>query len=274
MRTTLCYLAAIVAAHGLGAECWAAPTTIAIGASKDSTIYSNRVDRASGGGNGLFTGTNGQDDPRRALIAFDVAGAVPAGAVIQHVQLTLVLGQLPTGPADTSTVGLHRLVADWGEGTTQQQNPPNDSFGGMGQGAPSLDGDVTWNARFFSATTPTPWATPGGDFVPTASASAAIGLPLNVGYSWDSTAGLMNDVQGWLDDPSSNFGWMLANADETSTSTFRVFYSRHVATEAWRPQLSITYVPEPAGLALCLLAGFALMGMRRSRHCRAPRGLA
>jgi hypothetical protein len=241
MRKTLICFAAVALSHGLVAAGRAAPTTVVLGASKDATIYSNHVDRGSGGGNGLFTGTNGQGDRRRAIIAFDVAGHVPPCATIQHVQLTLVLGQLATEPPAVSTIGLHRLTADWGEGTTQQQNPPNDSFGGMGQGAPASEGDVTWNARFFSATTPTPWTTPGGDFLASPSASSAIGLPLNVGYTWDSTAALVADVQGWLDNPSTNFGWMLVNADETSMSTFRVFYSRHVATATWRPQLSITY---------------------------------
>src|SRR5687768_2370118 len=96
VRTSILCIVVVALSHVLGAKCTATPTTVTIGASKDSTIYSNRVDRASGGGNGLFTGTNGQDDPRRALIAFDVTGNVPAGSIIQSVSMTLVLGQLPT----------------------------------------------------------------------------------------------------------------------------------------------------------------------------------
>lgn len=241
--------------------------TITIGASQDGTIYSNHVERGSGGGNALIVGTNGRDDPRRALITFDVASHVPAGAIIQDVKLTMVMGQLPTEPEEISTVELHRLTTSWGEGTTQQQNPPNDSFGGMGQGAPAHAGDVTWIARFWGAS-PTPWTTPGGDFAAAVSGSAAIGLPIDVPYSWESTAAMVGDVQDWLDNPASNNGWILKNVDETSMSTFRVFYSRQTATAALRPQLSITYqvVPEPSSITLAVVAtatGCVAMSSRR-----------
>src|SRR5262245_57590830 len=68
--------------------------TITIGASKDVTIFQNNVNNSSGGGYGLFAGTNGTGSPRRALIDFDIAGNLPAGATIQSVQLTLILGQV------------------------------------------------------------------------------------------------------------------------------------------------------------------------------------
>src|SRR5215471_1901012 len=69
--------------------------TITIGASKDVTIFQNNVNNSSGGGYGLFAGTNGTSSPRRALIDFDIAGSgIPSGATIQSVQLTLVLGQV------------------------------------------------------------------------------------------------------------------------------------------------------------------------------------
>jgi hypothetical protein len=251
----------------LGASRASLGATVTLGASRDATIYSNHVDRGSGGGNALITGTNGQDDPRRALIAFDVASAVPAGSVIQSVTMKLVLGQLPTEPTPISVINAHRVLADWGEGTTQQQIPPNDSFGGMGQGAPANLGDVTWIASFWGPT-PTYWNQPGGDFSTVASTSAAVGLPIDVAYTWPSTSAAVNDAQSWLDDPSSNFGWMLVNSDEIGTSTFRVFYSRHVATAAWRPQLEITYIPEPASVLLCVLACFPLVRGARIRSAR------
>jgi hypothetical protein len=240
--------------------------TITLGASQDGTIYSNHVDRGSGGGNALIVGTNGRDDPRRALIEFDVAGQLPAGAIIESVKLTMVMGQLPTAPEEISTIELHRLTSSWGEGTTQQQNPPNDSFGGMGQGAPAHNGDVTWSSRFWGAT-PTPWTTPGGDFDASVSGAAAIGLPIDVPYSWESTPAMVADVQEWLDNPAANYGWIMKNVDETSMSTFRVFYSRQTATAALRPQLTIEYqmVPEPASLALVGSAGASCLVARRRR---------
>jgi hypothetical protein len=222
--------------------------TVTIGASKDATIFQNNPNNSSGAGNGLFAGTNGTSSPRRGLIAFDVAGSVPAGATIDTAQLTLYLAQVAgaggggPGGSDTSTIDLHRLSADWGEGVTQKQVPPNDTVGGQGQGDPANDGDATWNARFYSATTPTLWNTPGGDFSATSSASLTIGgTTTGVPYTWSSTAGLVSDVQSWLNTPSSNFGWILVNTDETSIRTFRAFFTREAATAAYHPQLQITY---------------------------------
>jgi hypothetical protein len=217
--------------------------TVVLGASRDATIFENNVNNGSGGGNGLFAGTNGAgNSPRRAPIGFDVAGSIPAGSLLQDVHLTLTLGQFPNvGAVATATIGLHRLAADWGEGATQQQIPPNDTFGGLGQGAAAAEGDVTWNARFFSATTPTLWTTPGGDFAPTASATTVVTRTLTAPYTWNSTPELISDVRGWLDDPTSNFGWMLVGADEVTPATFRGFYSRQTATAAFRPQLSVTF---------------------------------
>jgi hypothetical protein len=241
--------------------------TITLGASQDGTIYSNHINRGSGGGNALIVGTNGRDAPRRALIAFDVAGQLPAGVAIQSVKLTMVMGQLPTEPEEFATIELHRVTSSWGEGTTQLQNPPNDSFGGMGQGAPAHNGDVTWSSRFWGAT-PTPWTTPGGDFDASASGAAAIGLPIDIPYSWESTPAMVADVQEWLDNPAGNNGWILKNVDETSMSTFRVFYSRQTATAAWRPQLTIEYqaLPEPASLAMVgsIVAGCLVVRRRRA----------
>jgi hypothetical protein len=218
--------------------------TVTVGASRDATIFQNNVDNGSGGGNGLFAGTNGAgNSPRRALIGFDIAGSLPEGSIVQSATLTMFLGQFPNVAATpTSTIGLRRVLANWGEGTTQLQNPPNDTFGGTGQGAPATDGDVTWNARFFSGTSPTPWASAGGDFASAVSGSTVVTRTLNSGYTWDSTTEMVGDVQRWLDDPSGNFGWMLVNADETTPATFRGFYSRQTATASLRPQLSLTYV--------------------------------
>jgi hypothetical protein len=235
---------------------------ILLSASKDATIYGANVNNSNGAGPGIFAGTDGNSAKLRSLIAFDVAGNLPAGATISGAQLTLVLGQVPTGSPATSTVELHRLIANWGEGVTLKATPPNDTISGTGQGVAAGDGDATWNARFFSASAPTAWATAGGDFAATASASATIGSTIGQSFPWSSTA-LVTDVQGWLDNPTTNFGWELVNTNEASARTLRAFYTRDANTAAFRPQLSITYmVPEPSSLCQILVAlvtlGFGL----------------
>ena len=52
----------------------------------------------------------------------------------------------------------------------------------------------------------------------------------------------MNDVQGWLDNPSSNFGWLLQGNESTSPTTKR-FDTKENGTVANRPMLTVNYTP-------------------------------
>ena len=104
-------------------------------------------------------------------------------------------------PAGALTVELHKLLADWGEGTSHAPM-------GEGDGAPATPNDATWRHRFFDTIF---WTTQGGDFSATVSASQSVG---GVGqYTW-SSAQMVADVQSWLDNPASNFGWLVLG-DET-----------------------------------------------------------
>jgi hypothetical protein len=262
-----------LAAIGLAAAAsGASGASVMLGAMKDATIFQNNVNNSSGAANGLTAGTNGNAQPRRALVAFDVAGSIPAGAIIQDVKLHLVLGSVaggggPGGGPATVTVGLHEVLANWGEGVAQQSNPPTDTFGGQGQGAAAASGDVTWNSNFHSTSL---WTAPGGDFDPVASASAAIGTALNGTNSWLSTAALVSNVQSWLDNPGSNFGWVLKNTDEATANTGRTFYSSDAATASFHPQLEVTYdvVPEPA---TAMIAAFGAATTVVASHRRGSR---
>jgi hypothetical protein len=247
--------------------CAGSANTITIEPNRDVTIFQNNVNNSSGGGYGLFAGTNGTSSPRRALIGFDIAGSVPPGAVIQAVQLTMVLGQVAgsgSGSGSGSpTIDLLHVTADWGEGTAQSNGAPPDSLGGQGQGAAASGNDATWNARFFPGTL---WTTPGGDFSSTASAALQIvGTTTEVPYTWGSTSGMVSDVQGWLDSPNTNFGWMIKNEDEVDATTFRAFYSRNTLSAARHPELQITFsVPEPSGILLAISA-MAIVTSARKR---------
>ena len=235
-----------------------------IGTSKDNTIFQSNVNNSLGAGQAIFAGTNGQSSPRRGLIDFDIANSIPAGSTINSVQLTLFLNQVGSAATSNPTIRLCRLANDWGEGTAGNST---NGVSGIGQGFAAGDGDATWNARHFSATTPTLWNTAGGDFAATDSAALAIvGTTLNTPYTWGSTPALVADVQSWLNNPASNFGWMLKSDDELSASSVRGFWTREAVRTgqiAFVPQLQVTYtaVPEPAGM-IFMLAG-TLLGLKR-----------
>jgi hypothetical protein len=227
--------------------------------SKDASIFQNNPNFSNGSGPGVFAGTNGMGSPRRGLIEFDISGNVPAGATITNVQLTLFLGQVAGNDSTPRTIGLYKLAADWGEGTTGA----GQMIGGTGQGFPADPGDATWNARFF----PPPgtlWTTPGGDHAATASATTIVSSVINAPYMWLSTPGLVSDVQMWLNTPSTNFGWELINLDEITSTVFRAFYTREFSDATLRPQLQITFdaattVPEPTSMVLLPIGIFGLV---------------
>jgi hypothetical protein len=234
-----------------------------IGAAKDNTIFQSNLNNSLGAGQAIFAGTNAQSSPRRGLIDFDIAGAIPAGATINSVQLTLFLNSASGGSTSSPIIHLYRLSDDWGEGTA---GSTVNGAGGVGQGFAAGEGDVTWTSRHFSATTPTLWTSAGGDFAAADSAALAItGTTLNTPYTWQSTPAMVADVQGWLNSPSTNSGWLLMG-DEGSASTVRGFWTREAARTGqggFVPQLQVTYtaVPEPVAMLLVLMG--SLLGIRR-----------
>lgn len=195
---------------------------------KDNTLYESGTGALSNGaGSYFFAGRTGQvsGSIRRGLIAFDVAGSVPSGATILDVTLTLNMSKTPSG---AQSISLHRVLADWGEGTSN-------AAGEEGAGAASATGDATWIHRFYNTTL---WGAAGGEFDPTASATQTVsGLGP---YTWTSTPAMVSDVQGWLSTPSTNYGW-LVRGNESASRTAKRFDSRQNPNPSVRPQLTITY---------------------------------
>ena len=197
----------------------------------DNTLFLNVLAPnellSNGAGDGLFSGQTyvHASYTHRALIRFDVS-AVPVGAVISAVSLTMTVDRAPRFQPDTP-VRLHRVTAAWGEGLSS-------SFGGTGS-VSQLD-DANWYERRNPGVM---WTNPGGDFVPTASATKLVGSATGQ-YAWDSTAALIADVAFWVSNPASNFGWILLN-DESNIGTTRKFSSRQASNPALWPQLAISF---------------------------------
>lgn len=192
---------------------------------QDNTLYESTTGGISNGsGDYFFVGQTNQSSIRRGLLAFDLAGKLPAGATIVSATLHLHMSKTTAG---ATGVSLHRVLADWGEGSSNA----NSNEGG---GATAITGDATWLHTFFNTTL---WQTAGGDFATTASATAAVAA---IGdYEWRSPT-LLADVQGWQANPTTNFGWLLMG-DESASGTAKRFDSHENPTAANRPQLTIVY---------------------------------
>lgn len=211
------------------------------------TLYESTGDQlANGLGQHLFAGNNGQDLTRRGLIRFDPDGL--GDVVVESAVLRLHVSQANATP---SGVSLHRVLSDWGVGST-------DAPGGEGGGGAATPGSATWTHAFFGKV---PWANPGGDFDALTLASTQVG---GVGwYEWSSD-GLTAAVQAMLDEPASNFGWLL-RGDESAASTAKRFDSMFSSPE-FRPELVVNYTAVPAPGALALLGVAGGIGRRRRRR--------
>jgi hypothetical protein len=201
-------------------------TSIELHPAKDNTLFESATGAISNGsGPALFVGNNSSSNTRRALIAFDVTDSIPSGATINSAELRLHVSNAPN--AIPRTITLHNILADWGEGA---------SSAGGGGGAAAQTGDATWLHTFYPSFF---WLQAGGDFNASILASTVVG---EEGFcSWSDSA-MAAAVQVWLDNPGSNFGWLLLG-EEFEAATARRFDSRENGTVEFRPLLIIDFTP-------------------------------
>lgn len=205
-----------------------AQATIIINPAMDNSIYSESTGNSNALGK-LYAGRTCDGNVRRALLYFDIAAEIPAGATITDVSLNLINDNVSLTPVSTD-FSLYPVSTEWGEGTSS----------GGGTGDPATADDATWVDAKFGSTT---WTAPGGDF---GAAVATTTLPAFTGtYSWTSPAMVAN-VQNWLDAPATNFGWLLRDTEGTDCSARR-FGSKDSGTA---PLLLVEYIC-PAPTALC-----------------------
>jgi len=225
---------------------------VTLQSSQDTTLYENPTDLGNGNGEHLFSGRTASGERRRTVIRFSIP-TLPADAIITSATLQMSLTRNAT--AAVNTYSLHRLTADWGEGTSDAGDPG-------GNGAPAQTNDATWRHQFFSADL---WTTEGGDFDPIP--SAQIELTGVARYSI-AGGGMITDINQWRDDPASNQGWLLQVDETQGNRTARRFASRENAVPADRPVLVIQYgFPDPTSvptlrpLALVALVSLMLLGL-------------
>lgn len=208
---------------------WLRADQVALIPVADAELQSQAPAVNFGAGSTMVTGglgSNAGNALRRALLQFEVAGRVPLGARVTSATLTFTLVREPLAPED-SLFQLRKVLRPWTET------------------------EVTWSVPVKGAP---PWDGPGcagaKDLSPVVSGSVAISIP-GV-YVIPSTPGMVADVQGWLDDPSANHGWLLRSETEAP------FTARHIATResgAAAPVLMVEFVPAPVLRDWALLSG-------------------
>jgi spore coat protein A len=224
-----CWRASSAVAVGVLVALWGATAfaaTANITPSVDNTVAEEFPDNSSGACDSLFSGNTDAPAARRALLQFDIAANLPPGAVINSVTLSMTVTR-GSNHVD-STFALHPITAPWVEGVE------GCGVRGGGQGEPSTGG-VTWNT------------------MPTFGAESGSTLINNTTPDWDSAGAgngaMISDVQDWLDNPNTNYGWILLG-DEANPTTARRFDSREGAAA---PVLTVDFTSD--GLACCFDTG-------------------
>jgi spore coat protein A len=219
----------------------AVANSVLIISARDNTLYqaATGTTNSNGAGEHFFAGRTDDGYIRRGLIAFNITNFIPPGSTVTGVTLTLNMSRTRDRTED---ITLHRMLANWGEGTSNAGQEE-------GRGAPAAPGDATWYHRFYPTSS---WATAGGDFRATASATTTVSDREGL-FTW-SSAELVADVQLWLNNPATNFGWLVRGGEGT-TKTARRFDAREVATASLRPVLQVNFISAVTLGACCVPDG-------------------
>ncbi|MBN1249302.1 MAG: DNRLRE domain-containing protein, partial [Anaerolineae bacterium] len=175
-----------------------AQTTITVDAVADAMVRQWEPDTNFGGEEQLQLVYGGNNEEAVTLVRFDLSGRLPLDAIIDSASLRLYLER--SAAADLVDITVRAVTSAWDE---------------------TGEDGVTWN-NF-------PTTDPSGLYL-----YASIDDTAGTYKSWPATF----LTEGWIDDPSSNFGVML-RGPVAGEDYERVFASREDAEHP--PQLEITY---------------------------------
>ena len=191
----------LLACSGLQAE--SGDATLAA----EATVYEEQSGENAGGDSEVCIGNHATTDTRRAFVRYTLP-AIPATATVERVVLQLQQDRVRSqgsGAPKTATLLVRRVTASWTEGTG--------SGGGSGPcgGGANVAG-VDW------ASQPAIAAVSGASAALSANDNVSVVLDTDIGTSAD---GLIADVQSWVADNATNFGWRLAVSEEATADNAR-----------------------------------------------------
>jgi hypothetical protein len=244
----------------------------------DDTLFQGGTSNSLGDP-GIFVGTDSANAFKYGLMAFNVS-AIPAGATITGATLDLFIGQVAgsgggmvVNSGTPRTISLYDESQAWGASTNEVAST---AFAGHGQGFGANPGDATWLDAAFNSdpTMATTWSSGMPANITSSSSALATtsGIPgtTSAEVQWSSAA-LATEVQGWINDPSSNNGLVLVNSNSADAQSFLAFWGAQGAANAkngFAPDLAVTYVvPEPLSLSLVVF-GMPILLSRRQRGAR------
>jgi hypothetical protein len=241
-----------------------------------NVVYMRSTDAPYGGNKesttwqlGRVASSTGVDDRMRCIAGFDLS-AIPAGATINSVTLTVAPRQNDTGSLDQAfEIQLHKIA--------------NDNFTETG---------VTWYVRDIATPATTLWTTAGADYDSTVLSTITAnpktwcnGLPpvpaanTTITYVFPTSSAFVAAVQEAADtDNTLNLLLRSAAAEalpisSTNRSVFPFVADDPVTTgtsnrltvQSMAPKLTIEYtaIPEPSTLMLCVLGLIGLAAGRR-----------
>lgn len=202
-------------------------------ASKDNTLYQSTTGSLSNGqGIFVFAGRTNEvsDFLRRGVVAFNLS-SIPPNATVLDVSLNLYLVKM--GPVAPGNITVNKALRDWGEGNSNAGSPG-------GHGASAQTNDTTWLHNFFNTSF---WTTPGGDFLATPSATAFVEEEGRY-HVW-SGVGLIADVQAWVSNPATNFGWFIIGNEIDPGSAAKFGTSENSTSPPKSPRLDVTFTTSP-----------------------------